>query len=335
MIYADTRDAKKAPLNAHGFTIVELIVVIIVIAILAAITVVSYSAISTSARQKGVEADARGTAAALAKYKAENGGYPSDLNNVDVSTEFKSSYQYSYNPTTRSYCLTASTTGASAYVVSGNSATNKGGCPGHGVNGQAPITNLATNPGVRTGTTGWTVGAAGSTGTSARVATGGPSGVIDTYFRYSTTAAATASPISISATPSGTGGIPVQGSKTYNISLYVRSSCVLSAGIRIDYANYNSAGTYITTTTGVLLKNTANTWHRLTRSITTTSDTAFARILASYSGPGACSATSTFDATALMFTEGDVDYQYADGSSTNWIWNGAANASASTGPGTQ
>ncbi|MDN5275378.1 MAG: hypothetical protein JWN33_27 [Candidatus Saccharibacteria bacterium] len=51
-----------------------------------------------------------------------------------------------------------------------------------------------------------------------------------------------------------------------------------------------------------------------------------------YSGETACATGSTFDGTAVMVTAGTTLYDYADGNSANWIWNGTANNSSSTGP---
>jgi hypothetical protein len=51
------------------------------------------------------------------------------------------------------------------------------------------------------------------------------------------------------------------------------------------------------------------------------------------SNPGiTISAGSTLDTDCLMITEGSTAYSFADGSSPNWVWNGASNSSTSTGP---
>lgn len=59
-----------------GFTIVELLVVIVVIGILAAITIVSYTGITTKANTAAAKQNASSVAAAADAYFAENQTYP-------------------------------------------------------------------------------------------------------------------------------------------------------------------------------------------------------------------------------------------------------------------
>lgn len=60
----------------HGFTIVELLIVIVVIAILAAITIVAYNGIQSRAKNTQQLSVARGYLSAFASYVAANGTYP-------------------------------------------------------------------------------------------------------------------------------------------------------------------------------------------------------------------------------------------------------------------
>jgi len=62
--------------NKHGFTIVELLVVIVVIGILVGITIVSYGAIQQRARDSERSSDVTQLKIALEKYHADNGQYP-------------------------------------------------------------------------------------------------------------------------------------------------------------------------------------------------------------------------------------------------------------------
>lgn len=62
--------------RSHGFTIVELLIVVVVIAILAAISIVAYSGVSNSANDSTVKSDLTNFAKAIQMYKVENGHYP-------------------------------------------------------------------------------------------------------------------------------------------------------------------------------------------------------------------------------------------------------------------
>ncbi len=66
-------------INNHAFTIVELLVVIVVIGILAAITIVSYSGISTRAKVASLQSDLTNSSKALKMFYVDNGYYPSTI----------------------------------------------------------------------------------------------------------------------------------------------------------------------------------------------------------------------------------------------------------------
>ncbi len=83
-----------------GFTIVELLVVIVVIGVLAAITIVSYSGISSKAIVSSIQADLSGNAKMLKLYYVEYGSYPIG----DFATAFNGSMCPTANPTSK-YCL--------------------------------------------------------------------------------------------------------------------------------------------------------------------------------------------------------------------------------------
>ena len=65
--------------NSSGFTIVELLVVIVVIAILAAITIVSYTGITTKANAAVLQSDLANNTQVLKIYYTLNGSYPATL----------------------------------------------------------------------------------------------------------------------------------------------------------------------------------------------------------------------------------------------------------------
>lgn len=60
----------------HGFTIVELLIVIVVIGILAAITIVAYNGIQNRATNQQTIASVRAYYSALTAYTIDNGAYP-------------------------------------------------------------------------------------------------------------------------------------------------------------------------------------------------------------------------------------------------------------------
>lgn len=67
---------KVKSLKQQGFTIVELLVVIVVIGILAAITVVSYTGITTKANTSANKQNASSVLAAAQTYYADNSAFP-------------------------------------------------------------------------------------------------------------------------------------------------------------------------------------------------------------------------------------------------------------------
>jgi prepilin-type N-terminal cleavage/methylation domain-containing protein len=66
----------KTRQNDSGFTIVELLVVIVVIGILAAITLVSYTGVTTRAKTSADQANANAAQSVAEAYNADNGYYP-------------------------------------------------------------------------------------------------------------------------------------------------------------------------------------------------------------------------------------------------------------------
>ena len=76
---------------------------------------------------------------------------------------------------------------------------------------------------------------------------------------------------------------------------------------------------------------TPNQWTRIAQSYTVDAGaTSFYVDVGWESGQAAAGSTLYVD--DIMVTSGSTLYNYADGSSQNWIWNGTANASTSTGP---
>lgn len=60
----------------HGFTIVELLIVVVVIAVLAAITVIAYNGIQGRANDAVVQSDLKASYSKLLQYQVDNGSFP-------------------------------------------------------------------------------------------------------------------------------------------------------------------------------------------------------------------------------------------------------------------
>ncbi len=117
--------------RSTGFTIVELLIIIAVIAILAAITTISYNSVTKSAREASVSTDLKSTASNLAKYKTENGSFPSNSTVFNstiekANTSSKTTYAYTYEPIAGTYCLVATGHGSSYNLTSSNSIVKDG-----------------------------------------------------------------------------------------------------------------------------------------------------------------------------------------------------------------
>lgn len=153
MIYADARDTIKRKKQPHGFTIVELIIVIIVIGILAAITIVGYSGMSQSAKAHAVGSEAQRMATELRKYKVTNGVYPSDLSSISQTAGYSYGYaKYDSN----SLCVSATKDNISYYVLSSNTEPQSGTCAGASGGASAPSGLVATANSTSQITLSWT-----------------------------------------------------------------------------------------------------------------------------------------------------------------------------------
>lgn len=287
----------------HGFTIVELLIVIIVIGILATLILVAYRGVTDQAKSSAAKNDLEHIAKQLNVYKENTGGgttYPADTSSLQYSsgTTIQYSVNNAVNPAT--YCVTATNGSVSYFVSNGSQAPAAGGCPGHGINGVAPITNLITNPSFETGTSGW------SAINSAVIAQ-------TTEQKYSGAYSVKVTP-STSSTYSGINIAPPGNTGTqYTFSAYVYSVSSQSINFAADGYGVN---------TGMTI---GPAWQRLTVTGTKTStNPLFIRAVGT--------AGIVFYVDAIMVTQGATTYNYADGSSSNWVWNGTANNATSTGP---
>ena len=79
------RSMQTTYVNKHGFTIVELLIVIVVVAILAAISIAAYTNVSNRAHDSTVQSDLRNFSQKLDVYRAEYGKYPANLTQLNAA----------------------------------------------------------------------------------------------------------------------------------------------------------------------------------------------------------------------------------------------------------
>jgi prepilin-type N-terminal cleavage/methylation domain-containing protein len=303
--------------HSKGFTIVELLIVIVVIAILAAITVVAYTGVQNKARTSSVSSALSQAAKKLATYHVENGEqYPAatgtdgtaNLTALGISNSSGIAYQYSATGST--YCLTA-TTGPTSYKLSNTNTTpSSGGCPGHGVGGAAAITNLVNNPGSEAAVMSLSNGGGATIARTTSLFHGGTaSSLLTKSTGYAFARSGDTSSFGI-------------GDETVTFSAWVRSSeanvLMVRRGTGVAYANWTKTVT-------------PNVWTRISHTTTIpTGATSFYMDIGWESGSAPTGATLYVD--DVMATSGSTLYNYADGNSTDWDWNGAVNSSTSRGP---
>lgn len=293
-----------------GFTIVELLIVIVIIAILAVIVIVAFNGMQTRARTSSVTSD---LSAASRKFKSEqiiNGTYPTSYGTSSSGTTFQVATNNTASPQT--FCITG-TNGTISYKVTQDTNPAPGGCAGHGIGGQDAITNLALNPSYESdiGSTS-NVGSTGGTVTASneRAWSGSNSmKMVGASGRKTMTSAAFAT----------------------NETVYW-SFWLYSSNISITITPYWEAGSPYTGGPGGSARSIpANTWTKVTGSTTFTST----HSASSNFGFGFLrNGTPTSDPVYLdgtMITRENTS-TFADGSTTNWIWNGTPNNSTSTGP---
>jgi prepilin-type N-terminal cleavage/methylation domain-containing protein len=118
----------------HGFTIVELLIVIVVIGILAAITIVAYNGISTRSRIASMQIDlaAATRTLELAKINSSSSQYPIDITSANLKSSNGSILNYKVdNPASPSnYCLTILNSGIAYKATNTNTAPTLGICSG-------------------------------------------------------------------------------------------------------------------------------------------------------------------------------------------------------------
>lgn len=303
--------------SALGFTIVELLIVIVVIGILVAISIVAYTGITQTAQASAAKSALVQANKNLGLYIVDNSAFPADQATfntlMNTSNNDTTVYQYSVDNSSdpKTYCVTA-TNGSTSYKVdSVNTTPTSGACSGHVLGGVTMITNLVGNPSLTTSSTGWTTSGDYSAGTRTQV-----SG------EWVFTATRTGTAAAVVQCSTGPCLATTVSGNTYTASATVTSSVGGSFTLRI-----RRGGTTTILLTGPSTTLSPNVPQRLTVSGVLNDTSVYVAV---YSISGSVGNTITVD--KIMLTQGSTVYNYADGDTPTWIWNGAASASTSTGP---
>jgi len=318
-----------------GFTIVELLIVIVVIGILAAITIVAYNGIQNKAKQSAVQSRLTQSNKKILTYAVTHSDtYPEQLEDADIdNSDHALEYSVDNTKSPPTYGLTATSGSFSYFVSSTNSTPKSGGYPGHAQNGVAVITNLVNNPNFDTNIASWAFSSGtGGAGGSSRPATGGVNGG---YYRLTWTTLPTSGTAYITNGSGGTSARPIEitGGQPYVASGWVRSSWAGKAYLGLT--PYDDTDTSVGGIVGSTVTLTPNTWTRINASMTpaSTATTMVVRFYVPTAGFTGMVTGSTLDIDQVMLTQGTAVYDYADGNSTDWVWNGPVNGSTSKGPG--
>lgn len=306
--------------HSRAFTIVELVIVISVIGILAAITVVGYNGYQERARTAAAIAGVDQAADLLEAYQLKNGGlYPTSLSSAGITDTGSVTYQYTQVSGGTNYCVTATSKNIS-YKMTQDAKPTAGGCAGHGSNGIAAVTNGIVNPSFESNITNWNAfSTTGSVGMSVG-ASGAFSGTKTLH-------------LVINSGTAGFGGAysynnPIVGGKTYTISAYIKSNNTKNIYPAIEWHNGSgNTGTYNGSAVSV-----SSSWTRLSFTSTAPASATLAVPTFYTTGGSSLNTGDVIDIDGVMLTEGNTTYTYADGNSSNWVWNGTANNSTSTGP---
>jgi prepilin-type N-terminal cleavage/methylation domain-containing protein len=137
MLASRSRRTSSPRTHTHGFTIIELLIVIVVIAILAALSIVTYTGIQNRARETAVQADLSNMARQLGIESAQaEGSYPSVLPSLS-SLNSSTSFIYTTDNGDTTFCLTAynQVNPTIVYNISSSTGIQAGACTGHVVPG--------------------------------------------------------------------------------------------------------------------------------------------------------------------------------------------------------
>lgn len=301
--------------HRRGFTIVELLIVVVVIAILAAVTIVSYNGINNRAKASAASSAAQQAAKKVIAYATLNADqYPATLADAGLS-DGSATYQYRVDndASPRTFCVTATSRDASYWVSSTSATPSAGACAGHGANGNGVITNLVTNPSFESSLSGWSSSRISAT-RAASAARFGASGQRVTVQEVGYFPRAVSNPTVIAG-------------NTYTLVAYLKRSDAGNVACALSFLNSAGAGIDSPIETTFV---SSGSWVRVSATATAPATAAKANI---YLGaPTGTAVGVVIDIDGAMLTEGNAAYEFSDGNSAGWAWNGVENASTSSGP---
>lgn len=281
---------------------------IVVIGILAAITIVAYNGIQQRAVVASIQSDLEGAAKQLAIDQVTNSTYPATTAAANGGQGLKASSNNSYSYTVntaanpQTFCI-AETNGSNIYsVTSTNNVPTASGCV---------ITNLILNPSAETSSTGMYADTGSPTiGTSSTQAKQGTSSFVLTSTVVSTDVASVI--------------IPAVQPGIYTLTYYVYSPVTRSGYFdecdQVSCSGRNGAQPI-----------PANIWTRISATFNVSGTVLQYLNIYLHSGNGPNSSGNSIYIDGLMLTSGTSVYNYADGNTQGWTWNGTANSSTSTG----
>ena len=315
--------------KTSGFTIVEVLVVLAIITVIGLLTIVSYNLIRDDANASAASAGAAEAAKVLGKYALDNGlRYPATLAEAGLTNSGNRSYQYTVNNATvpRFYCLTVTVSNKSYFLNSSDQTSpSAGGCPGHGQNGVPAITNYASDPGAEGTSTARFGHIGGSVAPATVTIATDQSHSGNSSLKRAITGTGQTAGVARPSTP-----FRLNVGETLSWSLWVYST---KAGTMIPYIE----GTLVSTAAytgrggGAAQAIPANTWTRISGTASPTADMNVSQ-MGAYNLSVVSGDIVWFD--DFMVTKSTTQYDFADGDSLNWVWNGTQYNSSSTGPGT-
>jgi len=314
-------NTKKTVKRNHGFTMVEIVIVVVVIGILAGITIVSYGSWRKNISEGQVKSDLSGVASAMEGARNFGSTYPTSLpTNFKPSSDVTLTYK---SGDAKTYCIEGTTARDASiifrYDISEKKEPQKGACTAHG----ASVANLMHNPNPTAGT--YWKSSSTSIMTLSYVTTAGYNAVRSTRL--------TTANVALYGERNGVGVVTGSTGDQHTIMFTIVSPVTTTVTFLVGYGGVTSTTTL--SGSNLIINLVANVPQTITRTVTVpsgiTDQSLYFKILW---GPGVGAVGDYFDLYRIMWVPGVYTGAYGDGYNTaaGWSWDGTANMSTSTGP---